>query len=718
MKIARVIIFFLLATGILCGPAWAHTASLRVEPYTDVLIFSFTSESVPAYTLQRTGAQQLTLTFLEPLSGPMEVPPRLDEASLIAEVRQLTNGFTILLKTAAFGFVRLPVPRAAAFELHIFSDAVGANWAEAPKTKKTVAKSQSFKTIRTAKARPPAKQAEAIPVQATEASPLSRPLISATPTAPTLAMHLNPGGAPMVEATLKPEPRSEPLPEEPEHSELGQGVPIPLKSLPEAQTHLDSPLATPTQEEGRIAEATKGFSGDAPSPPPELLIAPPAPGTPSSEGSGLLTLREAVVEALKNNPRLLSFQSRAASAEYGVNSALGALLPRAQIGAGLTKINNINNAKETDSDYINQSGKAYSIQISQNLFSGLMHLSNYARAKFLNARTIQELRKAELDTIEAVQRDFFKLIRTRSDIRSLRSSVTRLLNQRDAAHAFYRLEMAPRLTVLQVETALGQAEQKLSKALSDEQIQLVKLNSLLGNQERSHDFRGDLQGFSYENSLGLEDCMSKARANLPEVIIAKTNVEIAQEELNVSEGKALPRIDASASYVNQNTDYGSSTVADNNSKYYAFGLNLTWEFFSGGEHYYERESRKKLLRAAQEELASIQLSVHALVRESFLNVSEAKKQIKIALLRVKEASETYDQASTRFRSGIGTSIDMLDAHERITSAEAALNQAQADYLTSLASLHRSIGEKKSYLSMLGANGAWLEPEQSSGRFDK
>lgn len=713
MKIARVIIFFLLATGILCGPAWAHTASLRVEPYTDVLIFSFTSESVPAYTLQRTGAQQLTLTFREPLSGPMEVPPRLDEASLIAEVRPLTNGFTILLKTAAFGFVRLPVPRAAAFELHIFSDAVGANWAEPSKTKINVAKPRSSETIRTAKARPPAKQAEAIPVQATEASPLSRPLISATPTVPTLAMHLNPGGAPMVEATLKPEPRSEPLPEEPVQATSG-----PFNSLPETQTHLDSPLATPTQEEGRIAEATKGFSGDAPPPPPELLIAPPAPGTPFSEGSGQLTLSEAVAEALKNNPRLLSFQSRAASAEYGVNSALGALLPRAQIGAGLTKITNPNNAKETDSDYINQSGKTYSIQISQNLFSGLMHLSNYARAKFLNARTNQELRKAELDTIEAVQRDFFKLIRTRSDIRSLRSSVTRLLNQRDAAHAFYRLEMAPRLTVLQVETALGQAEQKLSKALSDEQIQLVKLNSLLGNQERSHDFRGNLQGFSYENSLGLEDCMSKARANLPEVIIAKTNVEIAQEELNVSEGKALPRIDASASYVNQNTDYGSSTVADNNSKYYAFGLNLTWEFFSGGEHYYERESRKKLLRAAQEELANIQLSVHALVRESFLNVSEAKKQIRIALLRVKEASETYDQASTRFRSGIGTSIDMLDAHERITSAEAALNQAQADYLTSLASLHRSVGEKKLYLSMLDANGAGLEPEQGSGRFDK
>lgn len=681
---------FLLATGALCAPAWAFTAALRVEPYTDVLIFSFPSESVPEYTLQRTGAQRLTLTFHEPLPGLREALLRLGEASLIAKVEPLTNGFTILLKTSAFGFVRLPVPRESAFELHIFSDRVGANWVEPPKAKKIEAK-----------ARAPVRQAKATPFQAAKASPQAKPSSSAIPTAPLMATHLAPVAAPAAEVTLKPEPSSDPLPAEP-----SQAASVTFKSFSEIQTPLDSPLAAPTPKEVIIAEGAKDFSGDGtpPSPfpqaPPELLIAPPAPGTPSREGSEPLTLREAVALALKNYPRLLAFQSRAASTEYGVKSAFGALLPRAQIGAGLTKINNSNNAAETDTDYINQSNKAYSIQVSQNIFNGLMHLSNYARAKSVNVRTNQELRKAELDTVEAVQREFFKLIRIRSDIRSLRSSVTRLLNQRDAAQAFYRLEMAPRLTVLQVETALGQAEQKLSKTLSDEQVQLVKLNNLLGNQELPHDFRGNLLGFSYENALGLEECMSKAKANLPEVIIAKTNVEIAQEELSISEGKALPRIDASASYVNQKTDYGSSTVADANNKYYTFGLNLTWEFFSGGEQFYEKESRKKLLRAAQEELANIQLSVQALVHESFLNVSEAKKQIKIARLRVKEASETYDQASTRFRSGIGTSIDILDAHERITSAEAALNQAQADYLTALASLHRAIGESAPRLSTL------------------
>jgi outer membrane protein TolC len=427
-----------------------------------------------------------------------------------------------------------------------------------------------------------------------------------------------------------------------------------------------------------------------------------SPGAPEPAGGGeRLTLRQALDKALLENPRLQASQSRTLGAEASEQSARGALLPHAQLNGAITRIANPNNKSETDSDYVNQVGRTWNLQLSQNIFDGLMRLSNYSRSKLVSAKAKEEKRKSELDTIEAVQREYFKLIRVRSDIKTLRSSVGRLANQREAAYAFYKVEMAPRLVLLQVETALALTRQRLSKALNDEQVQMVKLNTLLGQQGRpSYDFSGDLTAYEYDFKLGFDECLKKAQQSLPELVIAKTDADIAQEELNVTEGKAYPRLDATASYIKQNTDYSRSTSTDTDRQYYTVGLNMSWEIFSSGEQYYEIQARKKLLQATQQELGNIMLTVRSMVRENYLNTVEAKNQIRIAFLRTREAEEAYRQASMRFRSGIGTNIEVLDAHEKVTAAESSLNQAQADFLISLSTLHRVMGKKDLDLGLL------------------
>jgi outer membrane protein TolC len=429
-----------------------------------------------------------------------------------------------------------------------------------------------------------------------------------------------------------------------------------------------------------------------------------AEGQIDGQGTQTLNLRQALATALKANRHMLAMKGRAESANINVSMARAALYPHAQLSAGITKIKNPNNSQETSTDYIDQKTKTYTLSLQQNLFDGLVRLNSISRAKLLKVRAEEDQRKSELDTIEAVQREYFKLIRTRADIKAFKASLDRLQNQREAAEAFFRVEMAPRLTVLQVETSLAQVQQRYSRAKSDEQIQLVKLSTLLGkSQHEQVDFSGDLQGFDYTFNLKLEDCVQQSRKKLPEAVIAEKDMQIAQEELTITQGKMLPRVDLSGSYIKSNTDYKSNTTADADRKYYTAGINVTWDAFSGGETLYEVKSREKLLHAAVEELAGVRLNVYAYVRESFLNVAEAQNQMRIALARKREAQEAHDQADMRFRSGIGTSMDLLDAQEKMTSAESAFNQAQAEFLTSQASLYRSMGEKDENLARLAGD---------------
>lgn len=415
-------------------------------------------------------------------------------------------------------------------------------------------------------------------------------------------------------------------------------------------------------------------------------------------------LRHAVTRALEKNRQLRAFQYRAEGAGASVAVARSLLFPRVQASGGWSKIKNPENTTENDIDYVDQTTKTYSLQAQQNLFDGMIRFSNLAQAKAKRSRAEEELRKSELDTINSVQKEFFKLIQVRADINTYEASVKRLQLQREAAEAFFKLEMAPRLTLLQAETALAQTEQKLSRAKSDADIHTTKLLSLLGYAETGGiSFQGNLQEFSYDAQLQLTDCVSKAQEKLPELLVAKKDIEIAKEDLNMTIGKFFPKVDASASYVKQDIAYNRAGVDDRNRKYYTMGLNFSWEVFSSGETVYDTKAKNKILQAAEEEFENTRLNVYAYVQENYRNLMEAKTQIKIALIRTREAQEAYDQASMRFRSGIGTSIDLLDAQEKATTAEAALNQARADYLISLSNLYRAMGEKNERLGHLVAS---------------
>lgn len=427
--------------------------------------------------------------------------------------------------------------------------------------------------------------------------------------------------------------------------------------------------------------------------------------TPSAEHADakVFDLPSALNRALENNRRLRAFQFRAEGSGSSVSAARSLLFPKISAGGGWTKIKNPNNGSEYDPDYIDQKTKSYNLQAQQNLFDGLIRFSNLAQAKAKKARADEEARKTELETINSVQTEFFKLIQVRADAETYQAAINRLKMQKEAAEAFFRLEMAPRLTVLQAETSLAQMEQKLSRAKSDADIHTAKLLSLLGYAEQTDiSFQGNLKDYIYNIQLDFAECVKKAQQSLPELVMAKKDIDIANEDLNMTLGRFLPKVDAVASYNKQDTDYQQSRVKDLDRKYYTVGLNFSWEVFSSGETVFDAQAKKKFLRAAEEEYENTKLNVYAYVQENYRNVAEAKNQISIARIRTREAQETYDQASMRFRSGVGTSIDLLDAQEKVTSAEAALNQAQADYLISLSNLYRSMGEKQLQLGQIAS----------------
>ncbi|MCL1890180.1 MAG: TolC family protein, partial [Desulfovibrionaceae bacterium] len=81
------------------------------------------------------------------------------------------------------------------------------------------------------------------------------------------------------------------------------------------------------------------------------------------------------------------------------------------------------------------------------------------------------------------------------------------------------------------------------------------------------------------------------------------------------------------------------------------------------------------------------------VQSRFLDLANARERISVARKGLEQAGEAYRVASARYKSQVGTAIDVLDAQARLTASEVSLTNAQADYLSSLAALYAAIGEE-------------------------
>jgi hypothetical protein len=117
-----------LAAGDLLRPqeGAALQADFRAGGDADTLTVSAEAGSLPKYSVRRTGAKELTVSFAP--GEKLPAAPGVGGSKLVAGVRPAPGGFKILLKTSAFGYVNFPNQSKSQLNIQIFQDSVGSLW--------------------------------------------------------------------------------------------------------------------------------------------------------------------------------------------------------------------------------------------------------------------------------------------------------------------------------------------------------------------------------------------------------------------------------------------------------------------------------------------------------------------------------------------------------------------------------------------------------------
>ena len=120
-------------------------------------------------------------------------------------------------------------------------------------------------------------------------------------------------------------------------------------------------------------------------------------------------------------------------------------------------------------------------------------------------------------------------------------------------------------------------------------------------------------------------------------------------------------------------------------------LGLRWDFYDGGK---ARAQVKEYRARAQELLAQIEdvkRQVALEVSSAQLNFESARQRVDVASRQVASAQEDYRMALLRYKSNVGTNLDVLDARTALTNARTQLVDAVYDMNSSRADLDYALG---------------------------
>jgi len=176
----------------------------------------------------------------------------------------------------------------------------------------------------------------------------------------------------------------------------------------------------------------------------------------------------------------------------------------------------------------------------------------------------------------------------------------------------------------------------------------------------------------------LDTLLEQARSDHPSLTAAKARVEAAKAAVSEREAAGRPNVSFIASlsdiHTRQHTGYyGDSRVHDN-----SLGLQLSIPLFEGFEPTYQLRGARAKLQASEAELADVEQQVSLELWTNYQSLRVETQALENTAEWVQQATLALEVVQGRYRSGVGSMMELLNA----STAYAAAEQQQIGALNS------------------------------------
>jgi len=420
-------------------------------------------------------------------------------------------------------------------------------------------------------------------------------------------------------------------------------------------------------------------------------LALPAAGPSSPADTLMLSMERAIAMAQQQNRDLLIADQDRVKAKAQIGEAKSGAFPQINVAGTYTRNikkpvmflpphNPINPTDETQAFEIG-SNNAYlaSVQLSQTLFNRRVGVALDI------AHTYRDLSEESYEsTFQTVVRDvrksFYQILLAKKLLEANRQGLEVVKSNFDNLQSQYNVGAAAEFDLLRAEVQLANTEPLVISAENNYQLAVNALKNILSIPLQ--------QPVSIEGELAFEDIPAEEMVLAREEALKKNTLirQIALQErlldknIQVEKAGLFPNLYMTGAYSWQSQDNTYSFNQYNWANPISIGLSLSYPLFDGFR------TRQRVQQATVEynkvhyTLLKVEEALTVQIQATELRMQEARKRMAGQEKNIEQAQKAVHIAQTRYKSGVGTQLELLDAQVAMTRSQTNYAQALYDYL--------------------------------------
>ena len=178
-------------------------------------------------------------------------------------------------------------------------------------------------------------------------------------------------------------------------------------------------------------------------------------------------------------------------------------------------------------------------------------------------------------------------------------------------------------------------------------------------------------------------------ARRPDVLGAQRRFQAATARVGLAIGNRLPAFVITGSYGTQRPDF--TGLFDRSGELYTAQIGISVPLFTGGGLANEESAARAVVDEAHGQYEQTVLNALSEASDALAGVRLSRDQLVAQATQAQALQRALTLAVERYRSGISSYLEVLDAQRGLFTAQLALVQVQRQYLVSTVDLYRALG---------------------------
>jgi outer membrane protein len=326
--------------------------------------------------------------------------------------------------------------------------------------------------------------------------------------------------------------------------------------------------------------------------------------------------------------------------------------------------------------------------LTQTLFAGGSLLANYRSSKLGLEISKANVDIAKRDVVLNVKQGYFNILRAEKFVEVAKQAVKQFEGQLEVSRAFFEVGLIPKNDVLQAEVRQANAVQAQASAENSVGVAKSSFNNLLRREINEPVELADILDYK-PFPLTFEQCVGEALRQRSEIKVAELSVDQAKENVKIVRSGMLPTVSLAGNYFrNSDQFFLNGDLATDRWSISAVASMTLWDW---GKVYNQVGASKVKVTQAEDSKTQIVEGVVLEVKEDYLNMGVAEKNINTAAKSIEQAEENLRLNEERYKYQVATAFDVLDAVTLLAQARVNYYGALSDFNIAKASLERSMG---------------------------